>query len=69
MDKLTDYLIREYGMDKSRAGKIANRVRIYDFCSPRIAQIDHIQLNEDGTAGVAEIDPSTGKISYHNCEL
>ena len=64
MDNLTDYLQREYGWSRNRACKALKRILATDFTRPRDQAIASIQMNNDGTVDVEEIDYSTGRSAF-----
>ena len=68
MENLTDVL-QKFGMSKKNAQATLCRVEIYDFARPRNAHIDCVQWNDDNTASIVEIDPSTGRTSNITCKL
>lgn len=68
MDSLTNYM-RQYGWSPKKTAGMINRLRVNEFVRPREQNIDHVQMDENGNACIAEIDPSTGKISYTTRKL
>ena len=68
MENLTDVL-QKFGMSRANAKATLRRVEIHEFASPRNSNIDFVQLNDDNTVDVVEIDPSTGRTSHITCKL
>jgi hypothetical protein len=68
MDTLTNYM-KQYGWNANRTAQMISRLRVNEFAKPREQAIDNIQMDENGNASVGEIDPATGRISYHTCKL